>query len=206
MRNGYLIGAIDHAAPADQNWKKVLDEAIKSTELIDQQVTLFDPAGPWLLNGDFIHGAERRYFIEKVNRAAMDASDFAIANLPKSIFSIGSIVEINDYFESNKPIILATDIPFGANVYLSNRVSPDLYVEYQTGAPALEVAAGLLERLVSLLHDFGGENSNDQQKEASHTYRYTLRNQIENKKSRGVEKMCTGNAGIPSASVQRVRY
>lgn len=203
MRNGYLIGAIDHAASADQNWKKVLDDAIKRSSLIEQQVTLYDPAGPWLLNGDFIHSAERRYFIEKVNRAAMDTADFAVVNLPKSIFSIGSIVEINEYFENGKPIILATDIPFGANVYLSNRVSPDLYFQYESGASASEVADNLMEGLVKLLSDFGGENSNEQQKAASHDYRYALRNQSLYKKERGLDKMC---AGGPSPTVERVRF
>jgi nucleoside 2-deoxyribosyltransferase len=134
--NGYLIGPIDQSCKDDQNWKLILDTIIAShhdgPKFFRQnfQITLYDPAKSWLLNNNFSHHKARRRFIEDVNISTMRASDFAIANLPKSVFSFGSVYEIDWYYQSNKPVIIATDIPYGANVYLSNRVNPAYYVEY----------------------------------------------------------------------------
>lgn len=203
MRNGYLIGAVDHAAPSDQNWKTALEKEIVRTNLDLPQVTLFDPAGPWKLCEEFVHGPWRRSFIEQVNMKAMELSHFAIANLPQSIFSVGSIVEIDAFWRDSKPIIIATDIAYGKNVYLTNRTSRDLYIEYPVGSKPEVWVTFAIEKLFALYDQTKSSYPSDEDMDYSINYELRPGKSIEKAYPCDTPKMCA--AGGPSSQT-KIRY
>lgn len=136
--NVYLIGPIDLATSDDQKWKAVLEQELIKRPVDGSQWTLFDPFAPWKLCNEFKHSSERCKFIEAVNLAALRNSRMVIAGIPSNIVSIGSPIELEWADDANKTVIVATDIPYGKNVYLTNRVKEENYIVRAAGETVQE--------------------------------------------------------------------
>jgi nucleoside 2-deoxyribosyltransferase len=159
MCNLYLAGPIDlvngRASPVI-SWKESLEALLKeraNMDLIDNQWTCYDPARPWLLCGQFIHTARRTAFIELVNTAAINHCDVVIAHVPSTVVSVGTPIEINDAIIQHKPVIVISDIPYGKNAYLTNRVPERRYVRYDPNGALDLLAISITE----VLYDVSAE-------------------------------------------------
>jgi hypothetical protein len=127
--NIYLAGPVDLAPEGGQQWKVAFQNALMQAECPGGgQWTLYDPSAPWGLMGKTRHDRSRGIYIERVNMAALKHCQMLVGCIPKNIMSIGTPIEIDYANRNDKPIVVATDIPYGGNVYLMNRVEPNRYV------------------------------------------------------------------------------
>jgi hypothetical protein len=150
--NVYLVGAVDHATPESHEWKEVLGDLLSK---VSMQSTLYDPYKPWNLCGQLVHDQDRARYIERVNTAALNASDAIVAWLPKSTFTMGSPIEVDQAHSQHKLVIVVTDIGYGANLYLLNRVSRNQYIYYSSK----EALTGIMKQVVTQLEQYESRNS-----------------------------------------------
>ena len=127
--NIYLAGPVDLAPEGGQKWKEAFQAALMRVECPGGgQWTVYDPSAPWGLMGKVRHDRSRGIYIERVNMAALQHCQMVVACIPKNIMSIGTPIEIDYANRNDKQIVVATDIPYGGNVYLMNRVESNRYV------------------------------------------------------------------------------
>jgi nucleoside 2-deoxyribosyltransferase len=166
MCNLYLAGPIDlvnASAKPVISWKASLEALLKeraNMDLVDNQWTCYDPARPWLLCGQFIHTVRRTAFIELVNTAAINHCDVVVAHVPSTVVSVGTPIEINDAIVQHKPVVIISDIPYGKNAYLTNRVPSDRYIRYDPDG-AVDLLANQITEVLYMISaemadDFGG--------------------------------------------------
>jgi nucleoside 2-deoxyribosyltransferase len=153
--NIYLAGPIDlvnASAKPVMNWKDALANTLKDShnlDTMDQQWTCYDPAKPWVLCDQFIHTRRRTAFIELVNTVAIQHCDIVVAHVPSTVVSVGTPIEINDAFNQGKQIIVLSDLPYGKNAYLSNRVSLNNYIQYSLTSDSTELVAAAIQLVLS---------------------------------------------------------